>query len=603
MDPALLLRYAVERIHLPSAEGMFLWLCRQPSIQEYYVYLFWLVKVKFFERSSDCDNESYLLRGLSIGHVHIMELLGSYGRGAQYEKDFAYQYLPYVLANAVYYGFFYLCPGSRNIYTRAFKKTILLQVVKIMHGVQLCNATGKVLWSRLFPEDTYEGDDASDEASEAFPVPVALNNELKYRVVSAGQGSANPSSNEGVHERTRTAFVAQTVPPLRSMTASASDVAAAARVASSATEHCSSLLDSEPHKKVKESSRKPKPSLNDTTRQSFEAQHASSSLHFSQLASYDSLSAPRSRCPALSRSISDSITSLTLSSALHPDDLATLYGPYMPHTIDGVVPCPISSPIPSPSRSPLCSPLGEISSPAATSFSLTNQAEVSQKCSSRYDYPHDGSCEKGDGTPLSRTQLRAQTLSYGHKLRALCRRQATETINTKSVSPLIQEYFASSVMSPLKVDLRGQLMQRTVPVSWCATGGVDTHRTGAVYDDFHQTITDRTKESESEFLSASHLGRMSRIDKLRRANDSCHGLLHSDPASRSVFSRDVVEQQQSRRISSSSSSRKGRATASKGDLAHVTPKGTSDSDLLSAKDALQSALFDPFELDSFIAAI
>lgn len=597
MDPALLLRYAVERINLPSGEGMFLWLCRQPSIQEYYVYLFWLVKVKFFERSADSDNESYLLRGLSIEHVHIMELLGSYGRGAQYEKDFAYQYLPYVLANAIYYGFFYLCPGSRNIYTRAFKKTVLLQVVKIMHGVQLCNATVKVLWSRLFPEDTYEGDDASDEASEAFPVPTALNNELKYRAVSAGQGSVHPNSSEGAHRRTRTVSAAQTVPPLRSMTASASDVVAAAREASSAIEHCSSLIDSEPHKQVKETSRKPMLIIHDTTRQSFESQHASSSLHYSQSASLDS---PRSRCPALSRSISDSVASLTLSSALHPDDVTTLHGPYMPHTMDDVVPCPI----PSPCRSPLCSPSGDIRSSASISFSMSNPAEVSQKCSSRYDYPHDGSCEKGVGTPLSRTQLRAQTLPYGHKLRALCRRQATETINMKSVSPLIQEYFASSVKSPLKVDLRGQLMQRTVPVSWCATGGVDTHRTGPVYSDLHQTLTARRKESESEFLSASHLGRTSRIEKLRRANDSCQGLLHSNPASRSVFSRDVVDQQQGRRISSSSSSsRKGRATASKGDIAHVTPKGTSDSDLLSAKDALQSALFDPFELDSFIAAI
>ena len=580
---------------------MFLWLCRQPSIQEYYVYLFWLVKVKFFERSSDSDNESYLLRGLSIGHVYIMELLGSYGRGAQYEKDFACQYLPYVLANAVYYGFFYLCPGSRNIYTRAFKKTILLQVVKIMHGVQLCNATVKVLWSRLFPEDTYEADDASDEASEAFPVHIALNNEVKYRAASAGQGSFYRNSSEGVHGRARTAFASQTVPPVRSMTASAcaSDVAAAARVASSATEHCSSLLDSEPHKQVKETSCKPKPFIHDTTRQSFEAQHASSSLHYSPSASLDSLSSPRSRCRALSHSISDSIASLRLSSAL--SDFTTLHSPFMQHTMDGVDPCPIPSPIPSPSRSPLCSPLGDIRSPASTSFSLSNQAEVSQKCSSRCDYPHDVSSEKGAGTPLSRTQLRAQTLPYGHKLRALCGRQATETINMKSVSPLIQEYFASSVMSPLKVDLRGQLMQRTVPVSWCATGGVDTHRTGAVYGDLHQTITDRRKESESKFLRVSHLGRTSRIEKLRRANDSCEDLLHSDPASRSVFSRDVVDQQQSRRMSSSS--RKGRATASKGDLAHVTPKGTSDSDLLSAEDALQSALFDPFELDSFIAAI
>ena len=596
MDPALLLRYAVDRIHMPPGEGIFLWLCRQPSVQEYYVYLFWLVKVKFFERSADSANESYLLRGLSIEHVRVMELLSSYGRGAPYEKDFAYQYLPYVLANAVYYGFFYLCPGSRNIYTRAFRKTILLQVVKIMHGAQLCNATVKVPWSRLFPEDTYQGDVSFDAASEAFPVHVALNNEVNYGAEYAGLGSVHPNSHEWVYRRTRTAFVSQNAPPLSISTATASDVAAAARAASLATEHCSSLVDSEPHIRVKENPREPKPSLHDTTRQSFGAQHASSSLHFRPSASYDSLSSSRSRYPALSHSISDSIASLSLSSALHPDDATTLHGPYMPQTIDGVVPIHTSSPLSSPIPSPCLSPFGEIRS------SLSNQPEVSQQCYSRYDYPHDGSCEKGVGTPLSRTQLRAQTLPYGHKLRALCRRQATETINTKSVSPLIQEYFASSVMSPLKVDLRGQLMQRTVPVSWCAAGGVDTHRTGASYSDLHQIITDRRKKSESEFLSASHLGRTSRIEKLRRAINACHGLLHSDPASRSVFSRDLLDLQQSRRMSSSSS-RKGRATASKGDLVQIISKGTPDSDLLSAKDALQSAPFDPFELDSFIAAI
>lgn len=180
MDPALLLRYSVEKINLPSGENMFRWLVRQSTIQQYFVYLFWLTKVKFFERDSDPENESFLLRGLSVEYVKIMELLASHGHGAEYEKDFAYQYLPYILANAVYFGFFFLCPGSRHIYTKGFKKTILLQVVKIMHGLQLCTASVKVLWVRLFPEDTHEVDDEIEDVAEIFPVQIAVGNESKY---------------------------------------------------------------------------------------------------------------------------------------------------------------------------------------------------------------------------------------------------------------------------------------------------------------------------------------------------------------------------------------------------------------------------------------
>jgi hypothetical protein len=40
----------------------------------------------------------------------------------------------------------------------------------------------------------------------------------------------------------------------------------------------------------------------------------------------------------------------------------------------------------------------------------------------------------------------------------------------KSVSPLMQEYFVSSVLAPVKMNINPQMLHRTVPVSWCATG-------------------------------------------------------------------------------------------------------------------------------------
>jgi len=56
----------------------------------------------------------------------------------EHEKDHVYKYLPYLLATSVYYGFHFLCPGSRHLYTKGFRKTILMQIVQLMNGIQLC---------------------------------------------------------------------------------------------------------------------------------------------------------------------------------------------------------------------------------------------------------------------------------------------------------------------------------------------------------------------------------------------------------------------------------------------------------------------------------
>ena len=76
LDPALLLRFSVEKISLPCGEGIFKWLTRQTTIQQYYVYLFWLIKVKFFDRDSDPENERFLLHGLSKEYQRIMDIVG-----------------------------------------------------------------------------------------------------------------------------------------------------------------------------------------------------------------------------------------------------------------------------------------------------------------------------------------------------------------------------------------------------------------------------------------------------------------------------------------------------------------------------------------------
>lgn len=121
-DPELLLRYGLERINLPSGKKLFSWLIRQPVIQRHFVALFWLVKVKFFEAAavdvhlpleegSSAQTEAYLLRLMAIEYRQIVELLAARAH-AEHEKDFAFKFLPFILANATFFGFFFLFPGE-----------------------------------------------------------------------------------------------------------------------------------------------------------------------------------------------------------------------------------------------------------------------------------------------------------------------------------------------------------------------------------------------------------------------------------------------------------------------------------------------------------
>lgn len=186
MSPELLLQYAVERICLPSGDSLFHWFSKNASVQQYFVYMFWFVKVKFFRRENSKDTETYLLSMLSAEYVRMVELLSKKSH-SEHNKDFIFRYWPYILANAVYFGFYFLCPGSRHLYSKGFRKTILLQIVQVLHGVQLCPISVKVVWSKLFPEEIQDDDEADDEV-----IPVVVPTNLK-RSSSGGNGGAPPS--------------------------------------------------------------------------------------------------------------------------------------------------------------------------------------------------------------------------------------------------------------------------------------------------------------------------------------------------------------------------------------------------------------------------
>ena len=191
-DPDLLLHYALERTQLPVYENTFRWLCTQPMVQECVVFLFWLCKVKFFQKDSKPSDEAFLVDGVAQQYVRIIELLAVKAH-AEYEKDYVYTYLPYILANTVSWAFHYLCPGSRHLYTKGFHKTILLQVIQIFHGIHLCPATVKANWMKLFPDDVDNEADA-----ETFPLLIASTPNDAAPPKSANHDTFMPAETAGV---------------------------------------------------------------------------------------------------------------------------------------------------------------------------------------------------------------------------------------------------------------------------------------------------------------------------------------------------------------------------------------------------------------------
>lgn len=74
----------------------------------------------------------HLLRCVADRYVGV---LGT--EGMEDYKDFFFKHYPFVVSNAILWGFHYLCPGSRHLYSNAFKRVLYLQCSRILSGVEV----------------------------------------------------------------------------------------------------------------------------------------------------------------------------------------------------------------------------------------------------------------------------------------------------------------------------------------------------------------------------------------------------------------------------------------------------------------------------------
>lgn len=486
MDPDLLLRYGVERINLPSGEGLFIWLAKQQCIQQYFIFLFWMIKVKLFQNvNPDTNDEIYLLKKMSGQYSLIIEMLGERAH-EEHEKDFVYKYFPYILCNAVYYTFYYICPGSRHLYTKGFKKTIYMQTIQIMYGMQLCPASVKVTWPKLFPEDIVE-DDEGEEVSDSFPVPIALQG--AKRLIDSVEHKA-----------------------LAEMSMKKSSLGASSKRKSPSANPATPLA-SPGYEKFNAGSSSPffPPSRGDNSRPGLLA------------TDFDRSSSPsQNRGHRSTNMFASSVDFLLPSSIVKSTENYDKIGNRSTSRQSAVL-----------NQSSDTSDSGD--SRPSTTASTVNVNVIDFKKTSRADIAK----QLSQKDPLFRTHLQG-TLEKPRNLPTLTPKQIVEPLNAKIISPLVQD-FLKAPQSCIGQDTI--VLRRTVPVNWCPVGGIETYTKRVVQKELHDELSSKAEKCSKDFKQLSFTFHKRGMKIKEKVESMCDHVLKSGPTKISRFSLDLIKRQ------------------------------------------------------------
>ena len=123
-------------------------------------------------------------------------------------------------------------------------------------------------------------------------------------------------------------------------------------------------------------------------------------------------------------------------------------------------------------------------------------------------------------------------------------RQPAMSMDAQSVSPLIQQFMQAPTGN---VGKYRQQLGRTVPVSWCKTGGSDTFRRRVIPKELHDEISRNRKKLESQAHKISIRSHKDRVKAVHQLDDDEHRILGMGRTHVSKFSHDLMKQQIARR--------------------------------------------------------
>lgn len=87
-----------------------------------------------------------LVEDISAKYVKMIATLHS-------NIDYIFRIYPYAVASAVCWGFHYLFPGSRHLYSTEFKNDVYLFVCQLLLGLKLCPVSVQSMRRQYFPDE------------------------------------------------------------------------------------------------------------------------------------------------------------------------------------------------------------------------------------------------------------------------------------------------------------------------------------------------------------------------------------------------------------------------------------------------------------------
>ncbi|TYZ62281.1 hypothetical protein PybrP1_011400 [[Pythium] brassicae (nom. inval.)] len=159
VNSKLLLLHTFERIRITNGKKGFKRFLLSEVSSTLFEEMFWLSFCHFYQKKS-MPQQRALVDELSAKYVKMLATL----RG---NIDYIFRIYPYAIASGVCWGFHYLFPGSRHLYTSEFKNDIYLFVCELLLGLKLCPVTVQSMRRQYFPDEVL--DDLSGKSKSLKP--------------------------------------------------------------------------------------------------------------------------------------------------------------------------------------------------------------------------------------------------------------------------------------------------------------------------------------------------------------------------------------------------------------------------------------------------
>lgn len=453
--------------------------------------------------------------------------------------------------------------GSRHIYTKGFKKTIYMQVIQIMHGIQLCPSSVKVAWAKVFPEDTHEDGDgeAAEDGGESFPVLIALKGPKSTKVLSLNAtGSDDDESTVSLNSHAKSQFNVQQ----NSIQRKQSHFPAGSNLSQPCDKSPENENDSEkadviedpeeltdlfdapayarytaPHEMYShsEESRFHRPSM--------ARGHIKGGFLSDMSPEFESRTMPKAAayCPPRA----PIVTASPSANLLHSDTLirkltrrgsASQIEKSVLLTAQSLARMALNKPTPAPlpvqhlvrsmTEANSLPVLGKPHLEATSSSSINLLKPMKEGIAERVSSPDTRATSTAPsfylgagGTrvankhtvhglmtdPIMQSNLNRTYLKplaeKPHRQKTLVQRQNVhEAMNAHDESPQMQLYLSDTAGTKPQAYSHVQAFHRTIPIQWCAAGGADTHRKITISTDLHNEISAKLRKSEQEQLQS-----------------------------------------------------------------------------------------------------